>query len=136
MVPVALIIAAYVAYILFIIEPARDQFNHSQTGLSIQSISPFVSVAHTLKGTLYLAQNQHRFVHFENFSTRYSANLHVLLATDTYRTKNIDLGKLKSFAGNMTYALPDTVAIKDYQYILIWSPATQTLYGYARMYTS
>ena len=69
----------------------------------------------------------------ENFSTSNGPDLKVYLSKEKQPVSFINLGSLKSTAGNQLYVIPTTVNVNDYKYALIHCQQYNHLFGYAEL---
>ena len=55
-----------------------------------------------------------------NFSSVSGPDVRVYLSTDANASTFIDLGRLKAFSGNQTYAISGNPSLSTYKYVIIW----------------
>lgn len=67
----------------------------------------------------------------ENFSTSNGPDLKVYLSKEQQPVNFVNLGSLKSTAGNHLYAIPAPVNVNDYKYALIHCQQYNHLFGFA-----
>ena len=69
----------------------------------------------------------------ENFSSSNGPDLKVYLSKEKQPVNFVNLGSLKSTAGNQLYAIPGSVNVKDYKYALIHCQQYNHLFGFAQL---
>jgi hypothetical protein len=69
----------------------------------------------------------------ENFSSSNGPDLKVYLSKEKQPVNFINLGSLKSTAGNQLYAIPASVNANDYKYALIHCQQYNHLFGFAEL---
>jgi hypothetical protein len=69
----------------------------------------------------------------ENFSSSNGPDLKVYLSKEKQPVNYVNLGSLKSTAGNQLYAIPASVNVKDYKYALIHCQQYNHLFGSAQL---
>ena len=67
----------------------------------------------------------------ENFSSSNGPDLKVYLSKEKQPINFINLGSLKSTAGNQLYTIPASVNVNDYKYALIHCQQYNHLFGFA-----
>jgi Electron transfer DM13 len=104
----------------------------SVTALAIDSGSfsngPYGSVSGMAK--IYKTGNKYELA-LENFSSSNGPDLKVYLSKEKQPVNFVNLGSLKSTAGNQLYAIPATVNVSDYKYALIHCQQYNHLFGFA-----
>ncbi len=89
---------------------------------------PFGTV--TGKAEVYKKANTYD-VKLANFTTNNGPALHVYIAKEAMPVSYIDLGSLKSTAGNQVYSVPGIPDFKEYKYISIHCVTYNHLFGSA-----
>jgi hypothetical protein len=69
----------------------------------------------------------------ENFSSSNGPNLMVYLSKEKDPANFINLGNLKSTAGNQLYDIPANIKPSDYKYALIYCKQYSHLFGFAEL---
>jgi len=70
----------------------------------------------------------------DTFSTSNGPDLHVYLSSDSrVNGRSLDLGELKSTSGEQTYAVPNSVEMNDFDYVLIHCLPFNVTFGFARL---
>ncbi len=69
----------------------------------------------------------------ENFSSSNGPDLKVYLSKEKQPVNFINLGSLKSTAGNQLYTIPSSVNVNDYKYALIHCQQFNHLFGFAEL---
>lgn len=69
----------------------------------------------------------------ENFSGSNGPDLKVYLSKEQQPVNFVNLGSLKSTAGNQLYSIPGSVNVKDYKYALIHCQQYNHLFGFAQL---
>lgn len=92
----------------------------------------FISYGQNVSGSakVYLVAGKYSLA-LENFSTNNGPDLHVYLSTETQPADFIDLGKLKSTAGNQVYDITGSPDFTKYKYALIHCQQYNHLFGSA-----
>ncbi len=92
----------------------------------------FISYGQNVSGSakVYLVAGKYSLA-LENFSTNNGPDLHVYLSTETQPADFIDLGKLKSTAGNQVYDITGSPDFAKYKYALIHCQQYNHLFGSA-----
>ena len=94
------------------------------------SNGPYGMVTGTAK--IYKTGNSYEIA-LENFSSSNGPDLKVYLSKEKQPLNFINLGSLKSTAGNQLYAIPATVNVKDYKFVLIHCQQYNHLFGFAQL---
>jgi len=94
------------------------------------SNGPYGRVTGTAK--IYKTGNNYELA-LENFSSSNGPDLKVYLSKEKQPVNFINLGSLKSTAGNQLYAIPASVNVKDYEYALIHCQQYNHLFGFAQL---
>lgn len=68
----------------------------------------------------------------ENFSSSNGPDLKVYISKEQQPVNFVNLGSLKSTAGNQLYDIPASVNVKDYTYALIYCQQYSHLFGYTQ----
>ena len=106
----------------------------STTAMAIDSgyfsNGPYGMVTGTAK--IYKTGNSYEIA-LENFSSSNGPDLKVYLSKEKQPLNFINLGSLKSTAGNQLYAIPATVNVKDYKFVLIHCQQYNHLFGFAQL---
>ena len=69
----------------------------------------------------------------ENFSSSNGPDLKVYLSKEKQPVNFVNLGSLKSTAGNQLYAIPTSVNVINYKYALIHCQQYNHLFGFAQL---
>lgn len=106
----------------------------STTAMAIDSgyfsNGPYGMVTGTAK--IYKTGNSYEIA-LENFSSSNGPDLKVYLSKEKQPLNFINVGSLKSTAGNQLYAIPATVNVKDYKFVLIHCQQYNHLFGFAQL---
>lgn len=94
------------------------------------SNGPYGTVTGTAK--IYKTGNTYELA-LENFSSSNGPDLKVYLSKEKQPVNFINLGSLKSTAGNQLYAIPASVNVKDFEYALIHCQQYNHLFGFAQL---
>lgn len=86
----------------------------------------------TGKAKIYKTGSKYELA-LENFSSSNGPDLKVYLSKEKQPVNFINLGSLKSTAGNQLYAVPATVNVNDYKYALIHCQQYNHLFGFAEL---
>lgn len=104
----------------------------TNTALAVDSGSfsngPYGSVSG--KAKIYKTGDKYELA-LENFSSSNGPDLKVYLSKEKQPVNFVNLGSLKSTAGNQLYAIPSSVNVKDYKFALIHCQQYDHLFGYA-----
>lgn len=92
------------------------------------SNGPYGSVSG--KAKIYKTGDKYELA-LENFSSSNGPDLKVYLSKEKQPVNFVNLGSLKSTAGNQLYAVPSSVNVKDYKFALIHCQQYDHLFGYA-----
>lgn len=68
----------------------------------------------------------------EDFTTSNGPDLKVYISKEQQPVNFVNLGSLKSTAGNQLYDIPSTVDVKEYTYALIYCQQYSHLFGYTK----
>ena len=102
------------------------------TAMAIDSGSfsngPYGSVSG--KAKIYKTGSKYELA-LESFSSSNGPDLKVYLSKEKQPVNFINLGSLKSTAGNQLYAIPASVNLNDYKYALIHCQQFDHLFGFA-----
>lgn len=84
---------------------------------------------------LFIQSDKEKILRFEDFETVNGQDIHIYLSPVSNLEKNdaIDLGLLKTTSGNFNYSLDNSVDIKKYNNVLIWSDTFNAFFGYANL---
>lgn len=106
----------------------------STTAMAIDSgyfsNGPYGMVTGTAK--IYKTGNSYEIA-LETFSSSNGPDLKVYLSKEKQPLNFINVGSLKSTAGNQLYAIPATVNVKDYKFVLIHCQQYNHLFGFAQL---
>lgn len=83
------------------------------------------------KTQLYRLPNLTHTIQLENFMSDNGPDLYVYLSKEIQPVNFIELGKLKSVAGNQVYTIPAGSNVNDYPYVCIHCKQYNHLFGYA-----
>lgn len=113
---------------------STDPLNETpmNTAMAIDSGSfsngPYGSVSGNAK--IYKTGDKYELA-LENFSSSNGPDLKVYLSKEKQPVNFVNLGSLKSTAGNQLYTIPSSVNVKDYKFALIHCQQYNHLFGYA-----
>jgi len=92
------------------------------------------TTGHPASGTVRVLETEDgSIIRYENFETINGPNLHVYLAKDLDAKEFIDLGPIKATRGNINYAVPKEIDIKEYRYVMYWCVPFGVLFNYAEL---
>ena len=109
------------------ISPASSTIT-SGTFIDADSFHQTSGVATILRG-----EDGSRFVRLSNFQTTNGPDLFVVLSKDLAATDVVYVGALKGNIGDQNYALPSSVDLTRYPYLLIWCRTFSVLFGSAEL---
>lgn len=96
----------------------------------------FVNVEQLLKGkALFIKSSEGIFLRLENFEMVNGQDMHIYLSPilNLDRSDVIDLGLMKSTAGNVNYEVDKSIDLDKYYNVLIWSDRFNAFFGYASL---
>lgn len=106
----------------------------STTAMAIDSGFFFNGPHGSVSGTAKIYKTGSKYeLALENFSSSNGPDLKVYLSKEKQPVNFINLGSLKSTAGNQLYAIPASVNVNDYKYALIHCQQYNHLFGYAEL---
>lgn len=90
---------------------------------------------HRASGTARLLQlpDGSRILRLESFGATNGPDLFVYLSADRSASDYVNLGQLKGNVGDQNYAIPDSVDLAKYGYVLIWCRAFSVPFGSAEL---
>jgi len=111
-------------------DPVNETPTATAIGIDSGSFSngPYGSVSG--KAKIYKTGTKYELA-LENFSSSNGPDLKVYLSKEKQPVNFVNLGSLKSTAGNQLYAIPAAVNVNDYKYALIHCQQYNHLFGYA-----
>lgn len=94
----------------------------------------FVGVNHIASGTasIYRRGNSNTVV-LDPYDSQNGPDLKIYLSKDEAASQYVNLGQLKSTMGKQAYAVPSTVNVDDYPYVLVWCEKFTVLFATAKM---
>jgi Electron transfer DM13 len=110
--------------------PVNEMPTTTAVGIDSGSFSngPYGSVSG--KAKIYKTGTKYELA-LENFSSSNGPDLKVYLSKEKQPVNFVNLGSLKSTAGNQLYAIPAAVNVNDYKYALIHCQQYNHLFGFA-----
>lgn len=116
-------------------EPAPGttvEINSETTAETNSGAAVMGTSSHPASGSARIIRdNGVQYVRYENFKTINGPDLYVYLSKDLEAEDFINLGAMKATEGNVNYAIPATVSVTDYRYVLVWCKAFGVLFNYA-----
>ena len=100
-----------------------------ETGGAGFSNGPYGSVSGTAR--VYLTNGKYQLA-LESFTSSNGPDLKVYLSKEQQPVNFVNLGSLRSTAGNQLYDIPANTNVKDYTYALIYCQQYSHLFGYTQ----
>jgi hypothetical protein len=115
-------------------EPAPIDQPIDPNGQTLTLQGAWMTAVHTTTGNAKIyTKDGVRTLAFENFKTDNGPDLRVYLAKNVSASDFIDLGVLKSTAGNFTYPIEANINLSEHKFVLVWCRQFSVLFGSAEL---